>query len=86
MIIALGEELTHGSLLTLKKARDHDKPMLHVHHGTPTTGVELARFIDEHCLQTLNVAGPHASNEPGVGEFVQQVLEEMLRFLDPDQN
>jgi hypothetical protein len=36
----------------------------------------LKAFVEEHGVKVLNVAGPRASKEPGVGEFVMRTLEE----------
>ena len=37
---------------------------------------KLRAFVEEHRVKVLNVAGPRASNEPGVGDFVLRTLEE----------
>jgi Circularly permutated YpsA SLOG family len=34
----------------------------------------LKAFIEEHRVKILKVAGPRASNEAGVGEFVMRTL------------
>ena len=36
------------------------------------------RFIRDHEIQVLNVAGPRASKEPEVYGFVKQVLDKAL--------
>ena len=45
-------------------------------------GIEVAdklwAFFQHHEVKVLNVAGPRASKEPGVGEFVARILEEAL--------
>jgi ADP-ribose pyrophosphatase YjhB (NUDIX family) len=77
VIISIAPVLTGGSLLTLELARQHAKPVLHLHWETPRPGVKLEEFITEHHIQTLNVAGPRVSMEPSVVEFTRAVLEEM---------
>ena len=77
VIISLKPKPSRGSALTLQLARKYGKPVLHVHQGTVQPGLAVAAFIREHRIRTLNVAGPRASTEPGVGEFVRAVLEEM---------
>ena len=37
---------------------------------------DLKAFVEEHGVKVLNMAGPRASKEPGVGEFVMRTLEE----------
>jgi hypothetical protein len=37
--------------------------------------IELRRFIRQHSIRVLNVAGRRASNEPEIATFVQEVLE-----------
>jgi hypothetical protein len=74
---AISPKLSRGSLLTLKKRRRHGKPLLPVHSGNGDTGKRLAEFIATNSIQVLNVAGPRASTEPTVGQFVRTVLQEM---------
>jgi hypothetical protein len=38
----------------------------------------LRNFIRTHGIRVLNVAGPRASKEPAVGEFVKEVLSRAL--------
>jgi hypothetical protein len=54
----------------------HSKPCLKLHPGIKDSGQKLREFVSDNEIQTLNVAGPRASNEPKVGDFVKQVLEE----------
>jgi hypothetical protein len=39
---------------------------------------KLRAFTEERRVKVLNVAGPQASNEPGVGEFVRRTLDKAL--------
>ena len=36
----------------------------------------LLRFISDHRIKILNIAGPRASKEPQIAAFVKKVLEE----------
>ena len=36
---------------------------------------KLKAFIEGHGVKLLNVAGPRASKEPGVGKFVMSALD-----------
>jgi len=75
VVITLNENVTGGSLATLRFARKRNKPHIHIasdHRGDPSQ--RLAEFVIEHRVEFLNVAGPRASGEPGIGEFVIRVL------------
>ena len=53
----------------------HNKPCLHVHPGQEDATQALRDFVADNEIATLNVAGPRASKEPDVGEYVIKVLE-----------
>lgn len=81
VVFTLAAELAGGSRLTAEFAKQLGKPWLHLH---PAAGndEQLARrllsFIEQHGVQTLNVAGPRASGEPEIGAFVKRVLAAAL--------
>jgi hypothetical protein len=54
------------------------KPWLHLCAGYKGGKEKLRALVVEHRVKVLNVAGPRASNEPGVGEFVMRTLEELF--------
>jgi hypothetical protein len=56
-------------------ARAHKKPNLHLGAGDKAAAKKLKAFTEEHHVKILNVAGPRASHEPGVGEFVMRTLQ-----------
>jgi len=66
---------SRGSALTQRLAEKHHKPWLHVHAGALGPGENLRSFVVMHGIQTLNVAGPRASSEPGIAQFVRLVLD-----------
>ena len=77
VIFSIATELTGGSLLTLELARQWKRPALHVSQKkTENPGETLRQFVDDHFVETLNVAGPRISGEPGIGEFVRTVLDD----------
>ena len=43
----------------------------------------LLRFMSDHEIKILNIAGPRASKEPQIAAFVKKVLEEAF-FPRPD--
>jgi len=77
VILSLAETLTGGSRRTAELARQYGKPWLHLAKsaGGRDAGALLRRFLRQHDIHVLNVAGPRASTEPEVGEFVTSVLE-----------
>ena len=76
MIFSMKAELSGGSLATQRFARTLGKPCLHLWRDFPDDpATALVEFIREFGVHVLNVAGPRASNEPGVGEFIWEVLD-----------
>lgn len=77
VILTLAETLTGGSLTTAECARGLGRPCLHVSERADGDGAaaKVRRFVSDHAIRTLNVAGPRASGEPGVGRFVRATLE-----------
>jgi len=77
VIVSLSGSLTGGSRKTAELAARQGKPWIHVSRdasaGDP--GERLRRFVREHRIRVLNVAGPRASTEPGIGGFVTEVIE-----------
>ena len=76
VVFSIEETLTGGSRKTVEFARKHKKPVLHLFRdcSAPPAEAILRRFIQDHELEVLNVAGPRASKEPEVGAFVREVL------------
>ena len=79
VIFSLAPVLEGGSRLTFDVVRKLKKPVLHLHPDLIFDAAEeLAAFIVRYRVRVLNVAGPRASKEPGVGAFVMQVLEKVF--------
>ncbi|MBA3319934.1 MAG: putative molybdenum carrier protein [Pyrinomonadaceae bacterium] len=77
VIFSLAQELSGGTRLTAALARQSGKPLLHLCRAErqldhPTV---LLRFIQSNDIAVLNVAGPRASEEPQVYQWVWKVLE-----------
>jgi len=76
VIISMEASLgSRGSALTQRLAEKHHKPWIHIHAGELGPGETLRSFVAMHRIQTLNVAGPRASSEPGIAPFVRLVLD-----------
>jgi hypothetical protein len=76
VIFSIAEELTGGSLATAHFTRVHGKPCLHLSRKTKNPAAKLRAFIAQHRIKVLNVAGPRASSEPEVGDWVKQMLSQ----------
>lgn len=81
VIFTLSDHLGRGSRLTAKLAKKFEKPWLHIHRDVPEAGKLLADFIHSNGVVRLNVAGSRGSAEPGIGEFVLQVLDQARDFF-----
>ena len=78
--------LTGGSALTRKLAKQHDKPWVHVDLDKATAreaAQMITEWIEDNGIQTLNVAGPRASKDPGIHDFVVGILENVLKGDEP---
>lgn len=83
VIFSLAPELAGGSQLTLATARLLDKPVLHLVAASDAgnAAVRLREFVRRHHVRRLNVAGPRASEAPGIATFVEMVLR--AAFTEP---
>ncbi|HSV13247.1 MAG TPA: putative molybdenum carrier protein, partial [Tepidisphaeraceae bacterium] len=74
--------LTGGSKATAGDCRHFRKPCLMIDanvDGPMDAALSLAVFILRHHVRRLNVAGPRASGQPGIYEFVRGALMAMLK-------
>jgi hypothetical protein len=80
VIVTMGQTLAGGCLLTRQMARRHGKPCLHLSASAARGDWEerLRRFLRRHRVRVLNVAGPRASEEPGIGGFAGRLLDNAL--------
>ena len=83
VVFSTRREVSGGTALTLAIARRLGKPVLHlVHDDPPAEPTAVARtlltFLHEYDVQKLNCAGPRASQEPRIGEFVTAVLTALI--------
>jgi len=67
--------------LTRKKAVQHDKPVLHLDMSeldVDDAGGLLKGFIDDNCIEVLNVAGSRASKDALIYGRTFMVLEAVI--------
>jgi hypothetical protein len=77
VVFTLSKDVTGGSLRTIDFARKHKKPCAHIpRDGTYQPAVALLRFVEEHEIKVLNVAGSRESKEPGIHLWVMQVIDD----------
>ena len=84
----IAPRLSGGTALAVHCARRLGKPSLHLSRdalaaagdmdAASAAALELLQFLDEHQVKTLNVAGPRASQDPEVIEFVRRVLRSAM--------
>ena len=80
--------LTGGSEYTQAMAEKHHRPFLHIdlnQQDVLPASVEVLSWLDEHNINTLNVAGPRASKDPKIYEAVKDILEAIL-ILEASKN
>lgn len=77
VIFSSAETLTGGTLRTAEYAKELRKPCLQLHRsGNPAQdAAQLLAFLHTNNVKVLNVAGPSASKDPQVAEFVHAMLE-----------
>lgn len=76
VIFSIASELIGGSAKTLNFASKHRKPCVHLsrERDGAKASEKLHEFIRANEIAILNVAGPRASEEPTVAEFVRNTL------------
>src|SRR5262249_46091632 len=85
-VFSIQNELQGGSLLTVEMATQYNKPVIHLRQQDEQAdhARELRSFIKKFKISILNGAGPRASDEPGVYQFVLSVLDRALSDTDRD--
>ena len=78
LILTINAVPTGGTALTLEVAKHIGKPVLHISRDRCQSVKHAARevqaFLSEYNVVRLNVAGPRASQQDDIGEFVDAVL------------
>ncbi|MCX6972187.1 MAG: putative molybdenum carrier protein [Verrucomicrobia bacterium] len=78
IVFGLSKDATGGSLRTINFARKHKKPCLRISPFSAgyQPALSLQRFVAEHGIRRLNIAGSRDSKEPGVWKWTYQLIEE----------
>ncbi|MBN1546966.1 MAG: hypothetical protein JW902_09925 [Syntrophaceae bacterium] len=81
LIVSHGK-LTGGSLLTRQYAKRLKRPWLHIdldrYADVSDAADQVSRWLEEHAIRVLNVAGPRASKDPFIYRSVMQLLEKSI--------
>jgi hypothetical protein len=78
VIFTISSQLSGGSKRTAEFAAKHRKRWIHLPQRASSyedPALILQRFVDEHEIRILNVAGTRGSKEPGVWRFAAETLE-----------
>ena len=77
VIFTTSETMTGGTLRTAECARNHRKPCLQLQRGGDPAqeAAKLLSFILANNVKVLNVAGPSASKDQRIAEFVHATLQ-----------
>ncbi len=70
--------LSGGTALTLRFARELDKPVLTVDLDRPPASEAVHEWLCRHHIRTLNVAGPRESGSPGIHRKAACFLKKLL--------
>ena len=76
-VIFFQEEATGGTLLTIKYCQTHRKPHLLIDmtkQDVTSASSQTLQFIKKHSVETLNVAGPRASECPSGYDYVMPTI------------
>ena len=80
VIFSMGKRLSGNSIETLDFAIKHRRPYLHLSAVfRDHAASKLKRWLQQNNIRVLNVAGPRASKEPAVAEFVIATLDAALK-------
>jgi Circularly permutated YpsA SLOG family len=70
--------LQRGTLLTSQLAIRHVKPVLRIRLDRPISIDRIVKWINNHAIKVMNVAGPRASSHP---EIHQQAYDALIKLF-----
>ncbi|MDA1056013.1 MAG: putative molybdenum carrier protein [Planctomycetota bacterium] len=77
-LILYESEVQGGTSLTVRFAREHDKPCLAIDLAGPVDCTMVRRWISDHAIEVLNVAGPRDSSSPGMAAATRDFVVRLL--------
>jgi hypothetical protein len=69
-----------GTKATLRAAYQLKKPVLKVDLSLPLPHAQMVKWLNENNVKVLNVAGHRESVHPGVGDFVEEYLTQVIKL------
>ena len=69
-----------GTALTKDLATEYGRPCLCVDFGGQISLAKVSDWLGKHRIQTLNVAGPRESSNPGIYSLAYRLLLELLNY------
>ena len=80
LVVVREKEMSGGTAFTRTCAEQHGRPVLVIceRDGVASGAAAFSKFLKRNKVDTLNVAGPRESQAPGIGKFVEQLLEGTL--------
>jgi hypothetical protein len=66
VLVPAGREPEGGTALTIRLCRQYDRPYLVLDPGLVDGGSRAREWIVRHRVETINIAGPRESEEPGI--------------------
>ncbi len=82
-LILYREQLQRGTLLTHKIAKQIGKPLLRVRLDRPVSIDRVVRWLAEHSIHVLNVAGPRASSYPTIEQQTFDLIKKIFSATPP---
>ncbi|MBN1910006.1 MAG: putative molybdenum carrier protein [Pirellulales bacterium] len=70
--------LRGGTLLTCQLAERHEKPYLTIDLAESLNPSEVVRWLLAHKIDVLNIAGPRASQSPGIAQRAEAFLKQVF--------
>ncbi|GAB4137885.1 putative molybdenum carrier protein [Thermopirellula anaerolimosa] len=77
LVVSAGP-LQGGTELTVKLALRHGKPLTVIDINQPPDAAAIIRWIRDHDIRVLNVAGPRESNQPGIYAAAKRYLRDVF--------
>lgn len=72
-------QLSGGTFLTYRLAEQHDRPCLTVDLDSPISMTKFRKWLSNHKIKMLNVAGPRESQSHGIGQAAYEYLIKILK-------
>lgn len=74
-----------GEKCTLKAIHQYNRPYIDVSMNNPRPISEIAAWIRENKIETLNVAGNRESTAPGIAAFAESYLTKVIQELENEK-